>query len=141
MKVSTGIALFLTITLTSCVRAGTQQATVTPEPEAPKTEVRLCLIQSNTEGEELSEWKGPCTFTRESSTSESFNVSGASDDELLPGILSVSVYVLESGEAEVRGLTSEGINSRWGRALRDSVNTSCWKGSDFRLCAELKPTH
>jgi hypothetical protein len=35
----------------------------------------------------------------------------------------------------VRGLTTDGINSRWGTALRSKADPACWKGSDFEICA------
>lgn len=36
----------------------------------------------------------------------------------------------------VRGLTSEGINSRWGEAKRSKKDKSCWIGEDFKICAK-----
>jgi len=53
---------------------------------------------------------------------------------LMPGIISVSVSVFESGKAEVRGLTRNGVNSRWGEARRSSRDRACWVGVDFRVC-------
>ena len=53
---------------------------------------------------------------------------------IIPGILRVSIYVITPGQAEVRGLTLDGINSRWGSAVRSKVDPACWKGSDFEIC-------
>jgi hypothetical protein len=54
---------------------------------------------------------------------------------LFPGVLSVSVSVIQPGVAEVRGLTRDGINSRWGTARRSQRDGACWQGDDFRICA------
>jgi hypothetical protein len=32
-------------------------------------------------------------------------------------------------------LTDEGINSRWGRAIRSRRDRACWVGEDFTICA------
>ena len=50
-------------------------------------------------------------------------------------ILDVSVFIVAPGEAEVRGLTVHGINSRWGPAKRSTQDAACWMGADFRICA------
>jgi hypothetical protein len=47
----------------------------------------------------------------------------------------VSVALLR-GMAEVRGLTVDGINSRWGSARRNVNNPACWDGADFQICAD-----
>ncbi|QCI66354.1 hypothetical protein [Phreatobacter stygius] len=54
---------------------------------------------------------------------------------LLPRISMVTVSVVSPGVAEVRGLTLDGINSRWGEARRSARDGACWEGSDFRICA------
>ncbi|MCC2097836.1 MAG: hypothetical protein KDJ29_13140, partial [Hyphomicrobiales bacterium] len=65
----------------------------------------------------------------------SFILSGRGGrGSLMPGIISVSVSVFEPGVAEVRGLTRQGINSRWGEARRSGADRACWAGSDFRVC-------
>lgn len=48
---------------------------------------------------------------------------------------SVNVYIVRRGVAEVRGLTTSGINSRWGEATRSYRDRACWVGDDFRICA------
>lgn len=54
---------------------------------------------------------------------------------LIADYLAIGVYIIEPGIAEVRGLTSKGINSRWGEAVRSSSDKACWVGSDFSICA------
>lgn len=51
--------------------------------------------------------------------------------------MSASVDIVETNQAEVRGLTSKGINSRWGEAKRSRKQPSCWVGEDFKVCAKL----
>ncbi|MGQ3354134.1 MAG: hypothetical protein ACT6XY_01045 [Phreatobacter sp.] len=67
----------------------------------------------------------------------SFTLSprGGGQGALFGPILMVSVSVIEPGLAEVRGLTRDGINSRWGTARRSQRDGACWQGDDFRICA------
>ncbi|WP_107670602.1 hypothetical protein [Cyanothece sp. BG0011] len=48
---------------------------------------------------------------------------------------SISVSIVQPGIAEVRGLTTAGINSRWGEARRSKSDQACWVGNDFTICA------
>ena len=104
-------------------RSGTSQT------QSTQTEIRAeCKI---TEGREV--LRGPCLF--ESFEDGSFYVV---TDEILglsDVISSISVTVMEQGFAEVRGLTKDGINSRWGPAQRSTTDTACWTGADFEVCA------
>ena len=54
---------------------------------------------------------------------------------LIAGRESISVAITQPGVAEVRGLTTDGINSRWGEATRSTSDKACWVGSDFTICA------
>lgn len=67
----------------------------------------------------------------------SFTLSarGGADVPLFRGVSVVSVMIIEPGLAEVRGLTTSGINSRWGTARRSDRDRACWQGDDFRICA------
>jgi hypothetical protein len=65
----------------------------------------------------------------------SFSLSARDGGNLFPGISVVTLSVIESGLAEVRGLTRDGINSRWGTARRSGRDGACWQGDDFRICA------
>lgn len=81
-------------------------------------------------------FEGICDFTPDGREG-SFGLSprGGSQRPLYGSILSVSVWVMEPGVADVRGLTRDGINSRWGTARRSTSDPACWDGSDFRICA------
>ena len=66
-----------------------------------------------------------------------FSLSNLNKNTPLYGdITLVTVAVIKGGVAEVRGLTTTGINSRWGNASRSTKDKSCWVGSDFRICAK-----
>ena len=51
------------------------------------------------------------------------------------GIRVISVYKIAPLQAEVRGLTRDGVNSRWGPATRSMRDRACWTGDDFSICA------
>ena len=77
-----------------------------------------------------------CDF-RSVDSNGSFNLSsrGSKEAPLFPDVLSLSVTIIKPGIAEVRGLTKDGINSRWGEARRSAKDGACWDGADFRICA------
>ena len=76
---------------------------------------------------------GPCTFSRFGGNG-SFTLSRPKQP-ILPNITTISVTMTRPGEAEVRGLTTWGVNSRWGSATRSRSDAACWLGTDFRICA------
>ena len=79
-------------------------------------------------------YKGTCLFLPD--TNGSFSLENLTKGKPLTGTVSmISVTVIEKGVAEVRGLTTEGINSRWGAAKRSSKDQACWEGEDFKVCA------
>jgi hypothetical protein len=92
-----------------------------------------CEIRTNGD-----RYTGPCRFTPEAGGS--FNVSPIGRSEFFshakddPGITDISVTILGT-EADVRGLTTFGINSRWGSAKRSRKDRACWIGDDFSICA------
>lgn len=88
-----------------------------------------CKITSGGTGR----YEGPCRFTPEGKGS--FSVSAPKFRRLL-GATDISVYPIGGGKAEVRGLTSDGINSRWGEATRSKTDRSCWISTDFKVCAK-----
>ena len=88
-----------------------------------------CLVKSAGQ----SPYVGQCLFTR--TAGGSFSLSRPGGGVLLPRVTTVSVDVLPQGEAEVRGLTTDGINSRWGAAQRSTKDRACWTGADFEVCA------
>ena len=56
-----------------------------------------------------------------------------------PCIMFVSAWIIEEGVAEVRGLTTAGINSRWGRYVRDPDEPACWEySSDLPALSKVK---
>ncbi|MBN1378559.1 MAG: hypothetical protein JXA04_04935 [Gammaproteobacteria bacterium] len=88
-----------------------------------------CQVDSNG-GESFS---GECLF--ESKQNGSFHIRNADASKpMLKGISDINVYIVEKGVAEVRGLTEDGINSRWGAAHRSEIDRACWVGSDFKVC-------
>lgn len=78
-------------------------------------------------------YRGPCRFLAE--RDGSFTVTPAGRGRFPGGVGSVSVSLTGRGVAEVRGLTADGINSRWGEARRSARDRACWVGSDFSVCA------
>lgn len=78
--------------------------------------------------------RGKCRFV--AGGGGSFVLESVDTRRSLTGpIQHVSVQVVSTDVAEVRGLTKDGINSRWGQARRARDDRSCWVGSDFRVCA------
>jgi len=76
-----------------------------------------------------------CTFTPGGRGSFSISLPDERDGVFFDEVVLVSVTIISRGVAEVRGLTTAGINSRWGRAVRSRKNRACWDGSDFQICA------
>lgn len=66
----------------------------------------------------------------------SFSIRRHGAQPILPSNIDLSVSIVSAGVAEARGLTTDGLNSRWGRAERSRVNPACWTGADFEICAE-----
>lgn len=76
-------------------------------------------------------WRGACDF--QSERGGSFSISPARGS--FPGEIDpISVSMIRPGVAEVRGLTRDGINSRWGEARRSRRDRACWVGEDFSIC-------
>ena len=86
-------------------------------------------------------YKGECLFLPENKGSFSLVNPRANPNtfdkhkQLFSGIIALSVSIIEKNQAEVRGLTTNDNNSRWGEAVRSEEDTACWIGSDFRICA------
>jgi hypothetical protein len=76
-------------------------------------------------------WRGPCDFIPDGGGS--FAIQPARG-RFPDGIGMISVSIISPGVAEVRGLTPDGINSRWGEARRSARDRACWTGSDFSVC-------
>jgi hypothetical protein len=78
-------------------------------------------------------FKGKCLYLPEAGGS--FSLSNFNEKPLFEAVEIVSVTIVEKGVAEVRGLTSNGNNSRWGEATRSQKDKACWVGADFKICA------
>ncbi|MCC8372457.1 MAG: hypothetical protein LN568_07035 [Rickettsia endosymbiont of Pseudomimeciton antennatum] len=98
-----------------------------------------CLIESS--GEVI--FSGKCKVWLSEDSGGSFSISNAIDGLPLIGkqdddvaITDVSVYTDEQS-CEVSGLTTGGINSRWGEASKSTEQEGCWVGSDFKICYYL----
>ena len=81
------------------------------------------------------DYRGKCRFVVEKGGSFSLSHPNRQGQPLFSEITDVSVYIVARNQAEVRGLTTAGINSRWGEAVRSRRNPACWVGSDFEVCA------
>lgn len=77
-------------------------------------------------------YRGPCRFIPDAKGS--FSVEPTGRRAFGNGITSIGVWIVSPGVAEVRGLTRDGINSRWGEARRSKRDRACWAGSDFSVC-------
>lgn len=98
-------------------------------PESAQAGEATCVIKgSNNE----TIFRGKCNFNQ-------FGGNGSFWVEAKSGLIaereSISVNIVKPGVAEVYGVTTAGINSRWGEARRSSSDKACWVGSDFTICA------
>ena len=98
-------------------------------PVIAKDNEARCLIRQNG----VTTYSDACLFHLEKGGS--FSIRRQDARPILPNITDISVTIVAAGVAEVRGLTTEGINSRWGSAVRSKVDSACWMGSDFEICA------
>lgn len=101
-------------------------STIQPSAQAGNA---LCVIK-NEYNETV--FNNQCNFEQFGGNG-SFIISSKSG--LIANQESISVYILKPGVAEVRGLTTGGINSRWGEARRSNSDKACWLGTDFSICA------
>ncbi|HEY0626951.1 MAG TPA: hypothetical protein VGD10_09480 [Allosphingosinicella sp.] len=77
-------------------------------------------------------YRGPCDFIAD--RNGSFGILPIGRDTFFPQIIGISFEITKPGVGDVRGLTSFGINSRWGTAIRSRRNPACWTGADFTIC-------
>lgn len=111
-----------------CLLAAGAALAVAGSAALAKPRSARCAISGGAE----TPYKGPCRF--EAEKGGSFTVTPAGRRTFMGDVTSVSVYLVGSGQAEVRGLTTGGVNSRWGEARRSRRDPACWDGSDFRVC-------
>ena len=100
-------------------------------PVQAKGKPARCVIRNGPDRSTVA-YSGDCLFYADNGGTFTIRKS---QGNILPSITDVSVYVLSPGIAEVRGLTVDGINSRWGPAKRGETDLACWTGSDFEVCA------
>lgn len=75
-----------------------------------------------------------CDFRAEKGGS--FSLSNLNRQKaLFDDILIVDVSIVAKNVAEVRGLTREGINSRWGEYHRLQEDKACWVDGLNKICA------
>lgn len=95
-------------------------------PAEARPRIARCIITND-----AGTWRGPCWF--EPRPGGSFEVAARRGN--FNGTEAVSVFITSPGVAEVRGLTSAGINSNWGTARRSTSDRACWVGEGFSVCA------
>jgi len=76
-------------------------------------------------------WRGACNFIPDRGGSFAIDPPRG---RFPGGVSDISVSLVSPGVAEVRGLTRDGINSRWGEAHRSRRDPACWVGEDFSVC-------
>jgi hypothetical protein len=112
------------------VLAAVLGALAAPSPaQAPRRTVD-CRVESGG----AAVFAGKCAFVMGERGSFSL-LNLERDRPLYRGMIAVSLEIVSTGVGDVRGLTTDGINSRWGEARRSTQDPACWVGSDFRICA------
>jgi hypothetical protein len=96
-------------------------------PAAAEARPARCVVQSA--GAPI--WRGACDFIPD--RGGSFGIQPLRG-RFPGGISDISISLVSPGVAEVRGLTRDGINSRWGEARRSRRDPACWVGEDFSVC-------
>jgi len=94
---------------------------------AAEARTARCVVDSG----DFPTWAGACDF--EADADGSFAISPL-EGAFPGGVSDITVSITEPGVAEVRGLTSRGVNSRWGEARRSDDDRACWVGEDFSIC-------
>lgn len=82
-------------------------------------------------GNGMTPYNGMCKFTPDNGGSFAIEPTGK---PAFGGATVINVSVISPGVAEVRGLTRDGISSRWGEAKRSKADPACWLGGDFKIC-------
>ncbi len=95
---------------------------------APSGKIARCTLETS----DPSKYNGPCRFTL--GPKGSFVLGPAKGKVILDVFSSISVDIVGADKAEVRGLGTNGVNSRWGEAKRSKRDPACWQGEDFSIC-------
>lgn len=93
------------------------------------------LVDCRVESDGKVQVSGKCRFIPDEGGSFTLEHADPKRTVFFGEIMSVTVSVVSAGVAEVRGLTRQGVNSRWGEARRMTNDRACWQGSDFKICA------
>lgn len=96
-------------------------------PQMIQAKEASCVIKSNNGVV----FRDKCNFNQYGGNG-SFSIEAKSG--LIYGRELITVHITSPGVAEVSGLTTAGINSRWGTARRSQSDRACWVGSDFTIC-------
>lgn len=97
-------------------------------PQPTLASEAFCVIKG---ASPQTQFQGNCLF-KQFGGNGSFSIESPSG--LIAGNALINVAIIQPGIAEVRGLTTNRINSRWGEARRSSSDSACWVGSDFSIC-------
>ena len=95
---------------------------------APAGRTARCVLETS----DPAKYSGPCRFTQ--GPKGSFVLAPAKGKVILDVFTSISVDIVGPDKAEVRGLGTNGVNSRWGEAKRRKKDPACWEGDDFSIC-------
>lgn len=92
-----------------------------------------CVIKG--EGEA---YAGPCIATPTGGGSLNLRPVGRRQEFFarekdVPGITDINLDI-QGADADVRGLTTFGVNSLWGSVHRSTKDRACWLGDDFSIC-------
>jgi hypothetical protein len=93
------------------------------------------LADCRVESEGKVQMNGKCRFTPDQGGSFTIEHPDPKRTIFFGEIMSITVSIVSPGVAEVRGLTRQGVNSRWGEARRSAQDRACWQGADFKICA------
>jgi hypothetical protein len=107
---------------------------LTPSTGGAETQHGARVVRCRVESQGEVKVSGRCRFTTEVGGSSA--IANVNPNESLFGEISmISVTIVATDEAEVRGLTRSGVISRRGEARRSTRERACWDGDDFRICA------
>jgi len=101
----------------------------TAAPAQARERLARCVVESP----QTLPYRGPCLF--DASRDGSFMIAPPRGRRFVGDVTGISLDMVRRGIGEVRGVTTAGINSRWGRAARSRRDPACWIGPDFRVCA------
>ena len=99
-------------------------------PAAAHNGARLVRCNVSSVGEY---YNGPCHYLSE--PDGGFSLTRPDGGDLSPNVPLIALAKTGDTTGEVRGLTRDGINSRWGEAERSEADPACWGNVEFEICA------